>query len=187
MKSVDVQVIDVTGHDFRMLSQGEAVVYHEIVIQVGVFQITAYYMKDVQLSPGDLLRVYIWQITNCWMAFNKCAILLKFFKQITDLDFLPSDYMPVKLSGQLLKSKNQVKVVGYTKKKVFSSAVRLDNGRGKAFSILLVGFNEMADALYAIEDGSEIVVSGQLLLAKRTCDYEIHLTFIEKGVKKYEG
>lgn len=128
--------------------------------------------------------MFKYQLTNCWNNFRKCAILIKCFKFIDDLDFIISDELPITVRGQLLKSHNPVKVVGYTNKRVFSSAIRLDNGRGKAFSVLVVGFNKLADELYAESDGSEIGVSGQLLLAKQTCDYEIHLMSVEKGGDK---
>lgn len=180
MTTVDIQIKEVTGNEHKM-SKNDPVLYKELIIQIGAFDITAYYTGDKVIKKGDLVRMHSWQLTNCWRNFKRCAVLIKDYEFIDDIDFEPVDSLPVNIKGTLLKPRNTIKIVGYSRKHVYSSVVRLDNGRGKLFSILIVGFNANAHELYALEDNSEVVVKGSLVLAKATDDYEIHLKVIKKG------
>lgn len=182
MGTVDVQVLEVTGNEFKMF-KADTTVYKELVIQVGAFKITAYYTSGDEIKAGNLIRMKSWQITNCWRNFKRCAIFIMQYEFIDDIDFIPVDALPVNINGILLKSRNTVKIVGISRKHVFSSVVRMDNGRGKLFSVLIVGFNKVAHELYALEDGVEVVVRGKLVLAKTTDDYEIQLKSIRKEIK----
>ena len=180
MQTIDLQVVSVTGNEHK-LQKNSNVIYRELIVKFGITEITAYFTTDINVEEGALLRVSKWQITNCWRDFCKCALMLYKFQLIDELDFEPVDAIPLTFKGILLKSNNKIKVVSITQKQVFSSAVRLDNGRGKLFSVLIVGFDDRAESLYALDNHSEVVVSGTLHLAKVTNDYEIHLTKIKKG------
>ena len=185
MKTIDLQVVKNTGREYR-LSRDNPISYKELVVKYGATEITAYFTADINVQDGDLIRVGEYSITTCWYDFSRCALMLDDISFIDDISFEVTDDLIVKLSGSLIKSKNVIKTVGISKKRVFSSPLRLDNGRGKVFSVLLVGFNRLAEELYALDNNSEIVVWGRLHFAKTTNDYEIHLVKIKKGVNQNE-
>lgn len=185
MKAIDLQVVKNTGREYR-LSRDNPVSYKELIVKYGSTEITAYYTADISIQEDSLIRVGEYGITTCWYDFSRCALVLDDISFIDEVVFEVTDDLIVKLSGSLIKPKNIIKTVGISKKRVFSSPLRLDNGRGKVFSVLLVGFNRLADELYALDNNSEIVVWGKLHYAKTTNDYEIHLVKIKKGVNQNE-
>lgn len=185
MRYIDLQVIKVTNNVYK-LSRDDELEYHEIIVKFGSAEITAYFTTDINVVDGDLIRVGKWSLTNCWQDFKKCALMLDYITKIDYIDFTVTETIPIKIRGILLKSKNSIKKVGISGKRVYSSAIRFDNGRNKMFSVLVVGFNDVAEALYKVEGNSRVVISGTLRFAKATSDYEIHLTKVRKEKQNYE-
>lgn len=179
MKYIDLQVVKVTNNVYK-LSKDDVKEYHEIVVKFGFSEIIAYFTTDIIVEDGDLIRVGKWYLTNCWRDFKKCALMLDYITKIDDIDYTPIEEIPIRVEGVLIKSKNKIKIVGLSEKRVYSSAIRFDNGRNKMFSVLVVGFNDAAETLYEVENNSRVIISGTLKFAKATSDYEIHLTKVRK-------
>lgn len=156
----------------------------ELKILAGSNEITAYVPTYINVEEGDRLHAEI-QLTNCWSDFSTVALMLNNATKISEDDFKYEKYLRIKVKGYLVKQANRtVKMVGQNNKPFYSCALRFDNGRGKSCSVLLVGFNKVAEDLFSAPIDTEVLIDGQLAESRSTGGYEIRVKSVNKIIRK---
>ena len=158
----------------------------ELKILIGSVEITAYVPTYINVEEGDYLTADI-RLTNCWADFSTVALTLSNVKKVSKGDIKSEKYVRLKVTGALVKQANRtVKQVGKNKKPFYSCALRFDNGRGKYCSVLLVGFNKIAEDLYSAPVDKEVCIDGQLFESLSTGGYEIRVRAVNKKIIRKE-
>lgn len=157
-----VKVLDISSDTFYF--KGAERYYREVSVLAGHVDITAYVESNMEVKCGNWLEVGQCSVTNKYYDFKVAALVLDECRIVAEEHVTKEDDVLVQMRGMLIKPAHGARVIcrGGRGRLFYSCAVRSGNGRGKQFSILLVGFNKRADDLQRLPDKSSITVLGHL-------------------------